>query len=213
MMIVAGLFALLVFLGIALGPSLTALAPSATITGSTLQGLASRSTVAWANYAAGALSDFFLLPAILALFFALGKHDRYKMLLATTFFLLYILLDIVVTGFDFAGLITVSQTYSVGSSATQSSDLSVATYLHRIISLSQPISSGALSVGILLTTHVLRPGTFGKGTVYLGAAAGVIGLVYAGTAALQELAAFSGLSAILELLWFAWIGIHLFTVS
>ncbi len=207
---VAGLFALLVLLGLALGSSLAGLSPSATVTGSTLQSLAAHSAVAWANYAAGALSDLILLPAVLILYLALRSVDRNAMLLATAFFLLYVLLDLAVTGADFAGLIVVSENYAAGSAATQPSDIVVATYLHSIVSLSQPISSGALSAGILLTTRVLRSGIFGKRVLYVGSAAGVVGLVYAGSAALPGLAGFLGLSAILELLWFAWIGLKLY---
>lgn len=210
MIVVAGLFVLLILLAIALGPSFAALAPSATITGSTLQGVAAHSTVAWANYAVGVFADVILLPAVLALYLALRRIDRNLTLLATAFFLLYILLDLAVTGLDFAGLIAVSENYAANSTATQSSDIAVAVYLHSVIAVSQPLSSGFLSVGILLSTLVLRSGTFGKGAVYLGGAAGVVGLVYAVSAALPGLAGFLGPSAILMLSWFALIGVRLY---
>ncbi len=207
---VAGLFLLLILLALALGPSFAELAPSATVTGPTLVGLAARSSVAWANYAAGLLSDLILLPAVLILYLALRRVDRDTMLLATGFFLLYILLDVVVTGLGFAGLILVSENYAASSGATQAADVVVATYLHGIIAVGQPVSSGVLSVGVVLTTRVLRSGVFGTGVVYVGVAAGVVGLVYAGSAALPGLAGFLGLSAILELLWFAWTGLKLY---
>lgn len=156
------------------------------------------------------ISDFVLLPAVLALYLALRRIDRGVMLIATAFFLVYVFLDLAVTGLDFAGLIIVSEDYAANSAATQPPDIVVAIYLHSVISISQPISSGALSVGTLLSSFVLRHGAFGKAAVYLGTASGVVGLAYAVSAALTGLAGLLGLSAILQLLWFAVIGVCLY---
>jgi hypothetical protein len=187
-------------------PSIEDLYPTTPLTGTGLSSLARQATLARVTFGLGILSDLFLIPVIVALYAALEGRARGTMIVACLFMGLYVILDLAVTGLNVVAVVSVSEDYAACSAAVQQSSFAVAGYVKDVINLSLPISSAALSVGILLISLVLRGGTFGKGVAYLGIGAGIVGLTYGLGAVVPALTGFQGPSAFLELAWFAAMG-------
>jgi hypothetical protein len=206
LIVVAILFALLIFFSLALSSSLQDLYPTTPLSGSGLDTLAQHAALARTTFALGMLSDLFLIPGIVALYAALNRLDRGAMRVASLFMGLYVILDLAVSGMNVAALVSVSQAYASGTPTAQQSSFAVASYIKAVISLSLPISSACLSVGVLLISLVLQRGPLGRPIVYLGIASGIVGLFYGLSAAVPGLTGLQGLSAILELAWFAVMG-------
>ncbi len=207
------LFVLLIVFALAQASFLKELYPSTPLTGTGLENLAQNAVPARVNFAIGLLSDLVLIPGIVALYAALRGIDRGAMRVATLFLGLYVVVDLVVSGVSVLALVVVSQEYAGGSVAVQQSSFAVASYLKDVIDLSLPLGSAILSVGILLTGIVLRRGTWGTATAYLGIGSGIIGLLYGFSAAVPPLTGLQGLSAIGELAWFAVVGWKLLGLS
>lgn len=132
------------------------------------------------------------------------------MLVAVAFLGLYIVLDVAVNGLQFGPLITISQDYAAATDATkQAAYLAVANYSHAVSSLSQPISSGILSLGILIASLVMRKGTFSKLVANLGIVTALLGIAYSVSVALPALGIFADVSAIIEAIWFLHVGYRL----
>jgi hypothetical protein len=206
LLVVAILFVLITIFTLALFPSIEDLYPTTPLTGTGLGSLAQHATFARVTFAIGILSDLFLIPGIAALYVALKGQAQGTMLVASLFMGLYVILDLAVTGVNVVALVSISQDYATGSATAQQSSFAVAGYIKDVISLSLPISSAVLSIGILLIGLILRNGMLGRGVPYLGIGAGIVGLVYGLSAAVPELTGFQGLSAVWELAWFSAMG-------
>lgn len=206
LLLTALLFGLLIVLGILLTPSTGDLLPTSSLTGAGLDSLARHATLARTTFGIGILSDLVLVPGIIALFEALKGVDRDRMLVGSAFLGLYVILDLLVTGPNVVALVSISQNYATSTGAAQQASFAMASYIKSVISLSLPISSAVLSVGILLIGGVLRKGSVSPAAAYLSVASGVVGLAYGFGAVVPPLTGFQGLSAVLELAWFALMG-------
>ncbi len=207
MLVVAFLFILLIVLSAYL-VSLVGLTPTSSINATILESLVRNEQLAQVAFGFGILSDLFMIPAVVALYVALKQVNPHLMLMAVPFVFLYIILDLAVTGLSYVALVAVSQSY-VGSAASQASNLAVANYIKDMADLSQPLSSAVLSVGVLLSSLVMKSGVFRRSTAYVGVASGIVGIVYGFSAVLPELWSLIGLSALFEMVWFWLVGFRL----
>ncbi|MCI4326021.1 MAG: hypothetical protein L3K16_00040 [Thermoplasmata archaeon] len=158
------------------------------------------------TFGIGILSDRFLLLGVVALYAAFGRLDRAATPVASGFLALYALIDLLVTGPNVVALVAVSQNYASGSLAAQQASLSTATYVRGVVSLTLPLGSGVLSVGILRLGLVLRNRPSDPRVGYRGIATGVVGLAFGLRPGFPALTAFDGPSAVLELVWSAVLG-------
>ncbi|HEX6818139.1 MAG TPA: DUF4386 family protein [Ktedonobacterales bacterium] len=192
-------------------PSLLhALTPGASLSGVDLQHIADQAPLLRTTFFTGVVSDVFFVVAAPALYVALKGLNRDTVLVAVAFLGLYIVLDLAVTGLTFGSLVTVSQAYATATDpAQQAAYLAVANESHAISSLSQPISSGILSLGILLASLVMREGMFSKLVANLGVITALLGIAYSMSVVLPVLGVFLGLSAEDEAIWFLLMGYQL----
>ncbi len=204
MLVVSFLFLLLIVLSAYL-TSVVGLVPTSPVNGTTLESLVSHADRARVTFGLGILSDLFLVPAVIALYVALKQVDPHEILIASAFMFLYVILDLAVTGLNVASLVVVSQSYSANV-AIQTSNLVVANYIKDITNLSLPLSSAVLSVGVLLSSLIMRSGVFPRIAVYVGIASGIVGILYGCSVVLPGLVSLIGLSAILEMVWFGLVG-------
>lgn len=114
------------------------------------------------------------------------------MLVGSAFLGLYVILDLLVTGPNVVALVSISQNYATSTGAAQQVSFAMASYIKSVISLSLPISSAVLSVGILLIGGVLRKGSVSRAAVYLSVASGIVGLAYGFGAVVPPLTGFQG---------------------
>lgn len=192
------------------GPSLLhVLTSGSSISGADLQHIADQAPLLRATFFTGVSSDVFLVVAALALYVALKGLNRDAMLVALAFLGLYIVLDLAVTGLTFGPLVTMSQGYATADPARQAAYVALANYSHAINGLSQPISSGILSLGILIASLVMRRGIFSKLVANLGVLTALVGIAYGVSVVLPTLAIFFGPSAEDETIWFLLVGYKL----
>jgi len=207
---VAVLFLLLIVLSTALSgtflSSAAFLVPASPVSGSDLTVLAHHAAAARLNFGVGMLSDLLLVPGVVALYVALRTDDRDAALLASAFLGLYILIDLTITGIDLAALTSLSQSYASNSTGELAPSVAVANYVRALADVSLPLSTGVLSLGILVASDVLRRGGWSRALGYFGYVTAAVGLAFGLSLVAPPLAGFYGLSAILELLWFAFVG-------
>ena len=184
--------------------------PGSSISGADLQHIADQAPLLRATFGTGVVSDVFFVVAAPALYVALKGLNRDAMLVAVAFLGLYIVLDVAVTGLNFGPLVTISQAYAATTDpAQQAAYLAVANYSHAISGLSQPISSGILSLGILLASLVMRQGLFSKLVANLGVLTALEGIAYSVSVVLPALGILVITSAEAETLWFLLVGFRL----
>src|SRR5580658_1109857 len=212
MLMVATLFLLLIGLGLDLSSSASGplgfLLPPGTVTPSAVAQFGRMAEIARVNFGLGILSDIFLVPAVVALYEAFKKFDRDAMLLAVPFFGLYLVVDLTVSGFDLAALVSLSQ--GVSASSVPPTTLGIVSYVRDLTLVSIPISSGLLSLGILFSGFALRKSGWPRGFGYLSTFTAVAGFVYAMTPLLPALYGFLLISALLEFVWFTVVGLRLY---
>lgn len=204
-------FILIIVESVLTGPSLLHLLTSgSSISGADLQHIADQAPLLRATFFTGVSSDVFFVVAALALYVALKGLNRDAMLVALAFLGLYIVLDLAVTGLNFGPLVTISQAYATATDPAQKAAyLAVATYSHAFSGLSQPISSGILSLGILIASLVMRKGIFSKLVANLGVLTALVGIAYGVSVVLPALGIFVGPSAEDETIWFLLVGYKL----
>ena len=204
-------FILIIVDSVLAGPSLLhVLTSGSSISGADLQHIADQAPLLRATFFAGVSSDVLFVVAALALYVALKGLNRDAMLVAVAFLALYIVLDLAVTGLNFGPLVTSSQAYTTTTDpARQAAYLAVANYSHAISGLSQPISSGILSLGILIASLVMRKGIFSKLVANLGVLTALVGIAYGASVVLPALGIFVGTSAEDETIWFLLVGYKL----
>jgi len=206
LLLMSVLFFVLTVLSIALTDSTSALSPLQPITGSGLQSLAQHAQLARVTFGVGIVSDLVLLPGILGLYESLKRLNRDAMLVAAVFLGMYALMDLLVTGMNVVALVSVAQSYATSPSGPSAPSFGVAVYIHSVISVSLPLSSAMMSVGILLVGWTVRYGPFGSFVRYLSYFTAAVGLLYGLSAIVPGLTGFIILSALSELVWFAVMG-------
>ncbi len=160
----------------------------------------------WAIVALSVLTDLLFVPVSIALFAALRRSSEPGMLLATTFTLLFVALDLAVTWPAYASLITLGQHYAMAATVDQRA-LLVAAAGYPSAVLSSPLQSIdsilTLSMGILVTGLVMLRGAFGRAPGIVGVATGLVGIASVAQTALTG--AVSPLAIAASVLTIAWL--------
>jgi hypothetical protein len=141
--------------------------------------LQGKTTTWWAILWLSVVTDLLFIPVGLALFAALKHVSGSAMLLATSFMLLFVALDLSVTWSHYASLLTLSERYAVAAT-----DHERATYIAAAEYASAVFGSrlfivyaiGVLSSGILVVGLVMLRGVFSRVSAYLALATGVLGI-------------------------------------
>jgi hypothetical protein len=144
-----------------------------------LEYLVGKTTAWWAILGLSVFTDLLFLPVALALYRALRSVNKNAMVFATTLVGLFVVLDLAVTWTNYAALITLSEGYGTATALQRAADVGAATYAAAVLdsSLEAIYSILILSIGILVTSLVMRRGVFGRGTAYVGVVTGVGGIV------------------------------------
>ena len=174
-MLIAGpIFFLLAAFALALAPSLSSV-------DSALKNLAGQAILLQADVGFAILSDLLVIPAALALYFALKGVNRNAMLVASGFLGLFAVLDLSVSIPNLPPMIALSQNYlSATTSAQQVADTASMSNLFSTLSLVLPICAFLIpSIGSLTASLVLLRGIFGRLVAYVGLAASAAGIAVA----------------------------------
>jgi hypothetical protein len=171
-LLLAGLIYLTeVILGILLGP-----APADSQ--QYLQSLANHPSLAQVSYGLFSLTDFLLVPAVLALYLALKRIGKNPMLVATGLMAVFIVVDVAITDASSLTIVTLTQHAAAATSVTErAAYLAAANYALATVPLANFYTWVVSSVGVLLISIVMLKGVFGKLTPSVGIVAGIVGIV------------------------------------
>ena len=178
--------------------------------------LVGKTTVWWAILGLSVFTDLLFLPVALALYRALRSVNKNAMVFATTLVALFVVLDLVVTWTNYAALITLSEGYATATPLQRAADIGAATYAAAVLdsSLEAIYSILILSIGILVTSLVMRKGVFGRGTAYVGVVTGVGGIVaVVGPYVASVLSVVIVVVSALTTLWIVLVGVRLIRLS
>jgi hypothetical protein len=182
-----------------------------------LQKFAGEALTVNAAFGLGIVSDFFFIPAVLALYFALRGINRNAMLVAVGFLSLFIIVDFGFTNLNFLALVTLSKNYLASTSDVQRAGyVATADYALAVLALSAPIGSYLVpSIGTLIASLVMLKGIFSRGVAYLGIVVGVLGILYGGTVlGLRVLPnVFVAITTVLSAIWFVLVGFKLYQLG
>ena len=156
-----------------------------------LRALAQHIRLAGINFGLFTLTDFLLLPGVLALYIALKHTHKTVMLLAAALMMFYAVLDVAATELNSLTLVALARHYAASESDAQRSmfvaasayalaSLPIATFLSYVVS----------SVALLMASAVMLKGAFSRATAYAGMVAGIQGIAGGLYVFLPALAAF-----------------------
>jgi hypothetical protein len=121
------------------------------------------------NFGIFILTDFLLLPVVLALYLALKQQAKNAMLIAAALLLLYLVVDLAVTEMNSIVLITLTQQYAAATSDAQRSALAAAAnYALANLPLATFYSFFVSSVGWLIVSIVMLKGIFSRLSAWMG---------------------------------------------
>ena len=179
--------------------------------------LAGNTTLWWAILGLSVLTDFLFVPVALSLYLVLKGLDRDKMLVATAFVGLFVVLDLAVTWPNYASLITLSGDYAAATNDAQRAVfVAAASYPTSVVesTLFGVYAIVVLAVGILITGLVMLKGIFSKTTAYLGLATGVLGIVsVVGSFFVSALGLTVIIASVLTTLWVLFAGYRLYRLG
>ncbi len=173
----------------------------------------------WAIVALSVVTDLLLVPVAIALYVALRRTDQPAMLIATSFTLLFVALDLAVTWPAYVSLIELGRQYAAATTGDQRAVLLAAAGYPSAV-LGSPLQAVdsilTLSVGILVTGLVMLRGLPGRapgvagGTPRFGRAPALAGVAtgIAGVASVVETAVTGTVSPLAigaSLLTIAWL--------
>lgn len=180
--------------------------------------IAGNKTTWWAILGLSVLTDFLLVPIALSLYLALKGINKNAMLVATAFVGLFVVLDLVLTGTNYATGITLSSGYAAATNDAQRTVfVTAAIYPSSVVEskLSFVYNSLTLAVGIFMTGFVMLKGIFSKHTAYLGLLTGFLGLVAVAGSFFSS--SFSTvtiiLTSVLTTVWFLFVGYRLYRLG
>lgn len=173
----------------------------------------SAGTVAWwAIVALSVLTDLLFIPIATSLYFALRRFGQPTMLVATTFILLFVALDLAVLWPAKVSLIGLGEQYATASPAQRDLLLAAAAYPASVVDsiLTSVYSVLTLGIGILLVGVVmLRAGT-ARAAAIVGVLTGALGIAsVAETALTGSFSVLVVLASLLTIVWLVTIGVGL----
>ena len=205
-MIIAGpVFIILAAFAIALAPSLAS-------TDAALKNLASQAILLQGDIGLAILSDLLVIPAALALYFALKGINKNAMLVAAGFLGLFVILDLGLSVPNFLQVITISQNYLAATSdAQRSTYVASMNNLFSMLSLVLPICAFLVpSIGSLMTSLVMLRGIFRRLVAYVGIFASVAGILVGFSILLPALGNLDFIYLPLFGIWFVLAGFRLY---
>jgi hypothetical protein len=150
--------------------ALLTVVPIATDAVTYLRALAAHRGPAFALFAGAALADMLLVPAALALYFALRHLARTAMLLAAALLLFYAFVDLTVYEINSMAVVLLSRQDTAAAAGGAQLVLAV-------VPIAGCFTIALSSAGALIASIVMLRGVFGKPTAYAGIAAAVTGFV------------------------------------
>jgi hypothetical protein len=143
-----------------------------------LKSLATHSVSARITFRLFALTDFLLLPAVLALYLALRQIARNAMLVAVALMILFIVLDLAITEMNSLTLVKLTRHYAASTTDMQRSAYTAAEdYALATLPLATFYSFVVSSIGLLIVSVVMLKGVFSRPTAYAGIVASIEGIV------------------------------------
>jgi hypothetical protein len=141
--------------------------------------LVGKTSAWWAIVGLSVLTNLLYVPVALSLYFALGRVNRFAMLLGVSFIGLFVILENAVNWTSYGALILLSKNYASATSESQRAIfVAAATYISAV--LESPLAAvwaiGTLAVAFLAIGMVMLKGVFGRLTAYVGIAAGLFGI-------------------------------------
>lgn len=179
-----------------------------------LKSLAGHATLAQVNFGLFALTDFLLLPAVLALYLALKHLAKNTMLIATGLLALFLVLDLAITELNSLTLVSLTQHYMAATSdAQRTAYVAAADYALATLPIATFFSYAVSSIGLLMTSLVMLKGVFNRPTALLGIVAGLEGIVGSFYVFFPAFAALLVPSLITFGLWALFAGTRLYKLS
>jgi hypothetical protein len=182
-----------------------------------LEYLDGQQLVWWSITGLSILTDVLFLVVAASLYVALRSAHATAAFVGTGLLAIFAILDLAVTWPNYAALITLSGQYGATSDDARRVALAVAANVPAAILGSGLFAVYAIlvpSVAILVLGWVMRRGSFGQGTAYLGVLTGILGIVAVlGPYLLPPLGAVVILTSILTALWVLLVGIRLLQQS
>ncbi len=130
------------------------------------------------SYGLFTLTDFLLLPAVLALYLVLKQIARNAVLVATALMVLFVVLDSAVIESTSLTLVTLTQHYAASTTDMERSAYRGAQdYALATLPLATFYSFMVSSIGLLIISVVMLKGVFSTPTAYAGIVASVGGLL------------------------------------
>jgi len=189
-----------------------ALAPSLASTDAALKNLASQATLLQGDIGFAILSDLLVIPAALALYFALKGLNKNAMTVAAGLLGLFVILDLGLSLPNFLQLTTISQNYLAATSdAQRSTYVASMNNLFSLLSLVSPICAFMVpSIGSLIASLVMHRGIFTRHVAYVGVFASAAGILVGLSILLPPLANLDLIYLPLFGIWFMLVGFRLY---
>ena len=160
-------------------------------------------------------TDLLYVPVFLALYQALKGINKYMLLLAVACEGLFVALDLAVTWTAYSSLIILGGNYAIATSDAQRAIIVAAAGYPSAINDSSLLGSYATLIpatGLLLASLIMRKGIFNKALAYLGAVAGICGILAGvGPIVVGALDIAQYINASLAMIWFFFVGLKLLT--
>ena len=182
-----------------------------------LKYLTGKTTFWWAIIWLSILTDILYLPVAFSLKKLFKSFNKVAVLLATTLFGLFVVLELVITWSNYSVLMTLSGSYNATTTEAQKTlYITIAEYISRHLT-SPVLAFYAIfipSLGVLIFSLVMLKANFGKITSYAGILSGIIGMVsVVGGLFNETLSSLIIPGSILALVWFLLVGTKLLILS
>ncbi len=176
--------------------------------------LAAHPTASTVFYGMYSLIDLLVIPALIALYFALKGVHKNAMIVAMGFVLVWAILDVGVTEFNSLALVSLTQSYNATTDPTQQAAYAAAAnYALAAIPIATFYSYLVGSVGFFIASVVMLKGVFRKPVAFIGIAANGLGIVAAFVLFAPGLAVVIVPTLVLYGLWNVLVGLRLFRLG
>jgi len=189
------------------------LVSSLTSSQSALNNLAGQATIAQIGFGLDDLLPLFVVPAALALYFALKGVNRSAIIAAASFHGLFAILHLAI-GPNYLSLVTLSQDYLASTSSAQSAAyVAAANYVFATDNVAFSVVLLVGGIAVLISGLVMLKGVFSKPVGYLGIAAGVLGIVAGPTSLVPTLLIVEVIFVLLVAVWDLLVGYRLYRLG
>lgn len=172
----------------------------------------------WIVLSISVLTDFLLIPIVLAVYSALKDINKNMTRIGAAFVILFIFLDLALTWTNYASGIALGELYTATSSTIEKENIiTAATYPFLIVrsNLLFVYNSLTLGVGIFMTSAVMLKGIFSKATAYTGLLTGffTIGAIIGSFLETPLTTMMIIFASLLTTIWYLMIGFKLYKLG